>query len=556
MPITRRKFWQYLQIVCSLENQQQVETVENPENTMTVSKKFIKVLKSSFRVTNVDYENQTTKTQKKMIDDVEAKMDRLFRDVIDSEDTKFDDRVTLALSYLYMAYIYIDDKDAIQTSKSYLTKCLELLKENELDCKAILIVLRALNELSYIELVTGNIIENVSHLNKALELYLMYTKGNDDYPVPIDVASVLSIEDKISCKRLLQHIYETTLTALLDVDDNNYLPLCSEKTDIIKKALICMHKRLDDQLTTKIYNYPEWIINSVILSNYLVRYGRFTEARNHLAAANFVLQKYFADICQQVENENYTKCKAQDRYRHATAMTTLYWAKYGLALLNLSRKRAIIRREDNEANNSLSSKSECPRCTKFEMQPKGLLIFSDIEKDLEEFAVQITDKCPLDYKEAKKVFVDILKWFNDVKTYVINSNIITDSKILNEFEIGLGVSTAYRYLASFEQDKSKKIKLYKRQADSLEKMIQMFQSSTSIQTENIERFSTELIFSYSTVVDIMTDHLRADKDDLTEKESLEVKLFSQYTLNALKLYLKLSMINDPTITLNKQINDS
>lgn len=520
-----------------MTSKQQTETVKSTESTMNVNKKFIKILKSSFRIMSGDYEGQILETHQKYIDIIDVKMDRLFREVINLKDEKFDDCVTLALSYLYMSYAYIDSENkTLILGKKYLTKSLELLQNKELDCKAILIAMRSHNELSYIETIAQNIIEAESHLNKAMELYAMFTE-EDDYPTPVDVASILNIEDEANSKCLLNEIYRATLEGLLDMEETTFLH--SKRTDI-PKAVIYMHKLLVKKLNAADTDHAMWAIYSANLSTYFTKYGRFIEARNHLTAANFMIQKYFLNVYQKVEESNLSiienVSKDMQVYKYASALIANYWAKYGLALLRLSKQTMIHDTEEKlcEASTSQSSESKCS--TKSKRQPKDLLIFSDIETDLKEFTAPITNKCPLDYKEAKKVFVNVLKWYNDVKAYVISDtidNVLVD-KLEDECSIALSISMAYKYLTYYEHDKSNKLKLHKRQIEIIEKVMEI--SKPTAGTEIYKQLCIELIFSYTTIIDTMTEHLHADKPGLSEKESLEVKQWVTRCLTSLKLY--------------------
>lgn len=112
--------------------------------------KIVYNFKMVFEVMNNDG-NVMTNTQGNLTNTTEEQMNRLFCDVMHFENPEFDDCVILVLSYLCMSYIYINNKDKMQISKRYLTKCLELLKGKELNREAILIIMRVLDKLSYIE---------------------------------------------------------------------------------------------------------------------------------------------------------------------------------------------------------------------------------------------------------------------------------------------------------------------------------------------------------------------------------------------------------------------
>ncbi|XP_032662935.1 uncharacterized protein LOC116840391 [Odontomachus brunneus] len=149
------------------------------------------------------------------------KMDRLFHKVINSQDTKFEDVITLAYIYQHICLVYVKSgqPEKLPAAKDSILRCLYLIKDKEADPKIILLTLKAYSHLSYIYHKEQYMMDAIKVLDKAIALYLMYMEEHSEYDIPIDYEDIIIKPFKqINGYSKLKSLYEYILEKSIDIN--------------------------------------------------------------------------------------------------------------------------------------------------------------------------------------------------------------------------------------------------------------------------------------------------------------------------------------------------
>lgn len=99
---------------------------------LIVSEVYLEILNSSYEVKFLYDKCKTLETIKKMMSEIEIKMNNLFENfVITPMEIKFDDILALAIAYMNLGRIYMQVN--LNVAKSYFARCMQLLKGKERD---------------------------------------------------------------------------------------------------------------------------------------------------------------------------------------------------------------------------------------------------------------------------------------------------------------------------------------------------------------------------------------------------------------------------------------
>lgn len=477
--------------------------------------------------------NQLTKKKKKKIKKIEVKMDNLFQNVISSTDTTFDNIIVLAIAYMNMGLMYIvcTEETQLCTSKDHFMRCIELLKGKELERKAILTAIRVHLELRCVFNKLKKPEESDLLLDQALELYLKYTKEENEYPDPINIPIILGIEDEENFQLSLEQLHLMTVDNL--VRRYHLSPTNTEK------FVIYIHNLLKRQIfeTLKFLDIKcyYWVLASVDLTQYFILKHRFTEARHHLAAADYVMERLHKDklidakTCSQ---SLYTSMLS--KYQHARATIARYWSFYGITLLCSSKERLC-----RINNKSCKIDPRLESLINSRKESENVLLFTDLEKDLKSIISQVPDTYVSNLDEAKVVFVEVLRWLDIAKSYfTIEEQLVQYGKII------IDISKAYKYFAYYEQCKFKQIKIYKRQVKILENAIKKLHQHAKTNEElNIcKHIHFDLGLAYSAFLDVKCDKIHDNTAlDVTDLK-LEIKQLVKNAVTQFKSYLQLDHI--------------
>ncbi|XP_014476756.1 PREDICTED: uncharacterized protein LOC106745569 [Dinoponera quadriceps] len=179
-----------------------VESIGNQENDdddMYLTKEILIHLKLlyNFRINNygsIPFE---------MRDLVPTKhnLDQLFYGLTNLKNPNLDDIIFLALCFTRIAHISRGLDKSLQQAiinELHIKRSITLLKGKELDRKTILITMANFLELSTIYKALRMPKKYQQYANKILEAYFIYTKGEDEFPAPINILVSVGIFDEIN----------------------------------------------------------------------------------------------------------------------------------------------------------------------------------------------------------------------------------------------------------------------------------------------------------------------------------------------------------------------
>lgn len=487
---------------------------QTDEDTV-IDLKFLEVALSSYKAMII----------KHITDDLETEMEKLFHEIMISEDITFDSIILFAQALLYLGlavfpHISNMEIEKIHLSESYVVKCGLLLHRDKLHHKVILTFISVYNQLGDSRLILGDHVKSKLFLYNAVQLYLNYTKEEDEYPSPFNIVNNIGLDLEKDTKIILEKLHSQTLATLAKA----YKAYCTYKS--MQKYMIYQYKSLQKRINfMKEFeeNYIIWALEAEILSASLANYDRFTESRNVLATARLMLEKYWDEKCKNADRSESFLTHAC--YRRGFTSNTAYWAKYGIALLRASKDKLlrdnVCKHHQPDSLRSRVKKSSKEKTTK-------LLIFSGLEKEIETYIHMITDDYLLNYDSAKVVFVKVLKWLNEAK-----KNYEQEKQVLQYIDVIQDISRTYKYLACYELNKEKRIKLHKRRIQILEDIF-----TKTIEPNYIYAclpIWKELAFTYSTLLDIEMENL--DFVQLTEKIPMNINYLAKNIVQNFKLYL-------------------
>ncbi|XP_025265130.1 uncharacterized protein LOC112638190, partial [Camponotus floridanus] len=360
------------QIRKSAETTKEEETNTNKNaDAFIVSERYEEVLNLSKEINLLYEKSKLSKRVKKMMYRLKIKMNNLFNNfAIGSTEIKCDDILVLAMAHINLGRIYLYKEDNLNVAKDYLIKCTELLNGKELHYKFILTAIYARIYLYEIWEKLQQLENCYSLLDKALELYLSYTK-EEDYPDPFNIDIFLPNKGNSKINLINSHI----LT--LDYMKKLY---CLQPTNM-HKFVIYVHNLLNKQLktikdSTENHIFLCWAEASAELSIYFLYSNRFMEAKIHIAAAEYMTVMYRISLITDLDAKSEEKMY---NYHLVYMFINQLWAMYGIMLLRSSKER-LLQHKSNKSCEVNNTESECH--LKLEKEIMKPLTFVDLEKDL------------------------------------------------------------------------------------------------------------------------------------------------------------------------------
>lgn len=505
-----------------------VADTKPPESarSMCISKEFLEIIKLSFEAKDLSENREPSEENNATMKRLWDRMNVLLHSISIRADTKFDDIVVLAAAYYNIGLVYVNSKESSKLFSALrcFKACLRLLRGLELNCKAILTSIGALNEMNsiFVKLEKENYV--YSFLKSAMEQYLNYTKRNN-YPDPIHIPNIIGIKEKESDPRIiLEDLHFRTLRNIA----TKYLEQPEDKHDFI----IYMYNLLKNQLSQMIFEGRQfredcinWVLTLFDMSRYFLMHNRFVEARNHLATADYIIYRFSEDTLKMINRQNDVQrlrfIYLSDKYDYVCGVSARSWSTYGVSLLRFWMKKYLQSKDEKyEVDNS-----------KLEIESMNLLIFPDIQENAECLSNQITHTQILNLTDAQFVFIKILKYIDEAKKYFT-----ADADIETYAEIILQLSAAYKYLVGFEQDRDVQLKLHKRRVTYLEDVYKKFHTiiNTDTELEIYKRIWYEMIISCSTVIDLILEEMYHNK---SKKIPKDIDRFAKLILGNVSLYL-------------------
>jgi len=493
------------------------------------------LLQLSFRTVILASKKEITEVPKQKIKLLEKEADKLYETIMNSEELNKDDVIALATSYCNMGLIFKNDnsQENLSISENYLHKSLQLLKGDELDCRAVLIVMRAYVQI-YDILYKQDNPEYQQYLYKIIDLYLRYTT-EDVLDVPCVIYSIkLDIEGTESN-------YIISLYTLYSKSLNNskliFYDFCEQDNFIIT-----MHKVLESQWSIvakaplKLGLY--WAEATTELAQYLYSHCRFIEARNSLAAAEYTLNV----LCQK-ELSTLSKDHACLKfYMHMFHTISVFnitaWGVYGLSLIQSSTNSLLYPQTSKKKRSEICKVDESKLISSImsTKKPAKLLLFMNLEENLKNIINKVTDTCVSNVHDARLIFNHAIQCFN-----VINMNRkIEETYDELSFIEQYFPSALYKYLIFFEIDRNEQLQLYKKQIQILE---QLYNADYFIASDISALVSRELVIAYANLIDMLLVNadMADEKSERTTEEIFELLYNSVicYRFISLSMYEKL-----------------
>lgn len=464
-------------------------------------------------------------------------MDKLYRNIIISENVYINNFVFLAQAYLYVARAYANSGDysQLEIADYYINRCLNLLKEKETERRVILIAVDTYHFLGSLYHMWNKHEQSLIAFEKALQLYLTYNDAKE-YVAPINVLPFNS--DKSPDTEYL--LEEQCIIILVDL----LAEIRSVKTDdedktkhmIVDKVAVYKHKLLKRILNKVLLDedYIKWTSQLVSLAEIFVKFESFTIAKDYLTAASFMMnkyyeQKYIEEIFIQTDEETHStkEILVLDIYKKMVSNIDRHWAEYGLKLLQSSQEKLLRNVKDR------TCKVHCQfQSTVNSEQPIESLGFVDTIPNLKKFTVNITDKYLSCYTDAKAVFITVLVYFKKALEYFI-----PELHLLEYVNIMQDISYAYKYLASYEQDETNQLKLHKRRLEVLTNIVNILDTENDI--DILKPIWIEIAITNSNILDKITGKSRyqCDSDKLSTELLDKSKKSIDQTLCHWQLYM-------------------
>ncbi|XP_025265165.1 uncharacterized protein LOC112638195 isoform X1 [Camponotus floridanus] len=519
------------QIHKSAETTKKKETCTSKNtDAFIVSEKYQEIQNILGEINLLYEKSKIPKKVKKMMNQLEVKMNNLFENFVIASEIKCDDILVLTMAHINLGRIYLFKEGNLTVAKDYLINCLALLEGKEQHYKFILTAIYAhiyLHEIwKKLQQLDNCSLQNYSLLDKALELYLNYTK-EDDYPDPLNVHLFLPNKENSKINLIKCHIL--TLTYMEEL-------YCFQPTNM-HKFVIYIHNLLNEQLktikdSTENHMFIYWAEASADLSIYFLYSNRLMEAKIHIAAAEYMTMIYYTLI---LTDPDVAKSQEKiDSYSIVDIFINQLWAMYGIMLLRSSKERLLQHESNNscEANN-IESKSH----SKSEKEIMKPLTFVELEKRLKNIIrYHITDTYVSNLDDVKIIFQNVLKWLNEIYMYFNKRN-----QFIPQVQVVLCTSKAYKYYAYFEGSKSKQINVIKQQIEILEGVTSTIASkyTTVPEYHYFKKLNFELAVTYSTLLDLMSEELD-EIEEITDETRIEMKQLVTNVIHKFNLFTNLS----------------
>lgn len=421
----------------------------------------------------------------------------------------------IAAIHYHLGVISVETEE-LSTGEELLHKCVELLKEREMNRECVLIYMLALNQLGILWAMRGqhrkaaDFLEKVEHLCRKYraEVGLAPYEISDLFYWSQDEAERSTADIESNWKyfeKVLTHTYYYLAQVFSGLEET------------VRAAMYC-HTTLRRQLESKEFDPLDWAVNCATLSQFFISQNNFADARHHLACALYILDNYEVELCsQESKNDDYEDLMETVRRRRADIARC--WAKYGLLLLTFSwdeQVRQVVSEivdgvdQTHIAETKSDQKSEtvdnacdepedwnCVNVDMFQSSAssgfeKPRMIFKSLEVTaIEE---QITCKTVSDFEHARPVFLNAQKWLNLSKEYYSLSDHATD-----HIQIVQDISKLYKVLAFYESSESRKCKMHKRRIDLLEGVLK--ELNPQYYMNEVRQLNFELAETYSEIMD-------------------------------------------------------
>ncbi|XP_046753046.1 KIF-binding protein-like [Diprion similis] len=498
----------------------------NKEILVDLEEKYVKVRKLLDEHSKLDPESEPYKSKYAAADILKEMQIKLVR-ILDENITEHDRNIVtamLAVIWLNMGIISVDTEE-LAAGEEQLTNCVDLLVDRELRPEAILVILSALNQLGILWAQRDNPKESQKYLEKAEKIYKDFTAiEKSDSAKPVFMAALFNLkddDDDTDAEEIVERLHTLTLYYLAQI----YGTL----KDHLKSAVYC-HMTLKRQLNHEDLDCVDWALNAATLSQYFMEKGGFRQAKHHLAAASYILQKYEDELRSLDDTEEVVAAK-WETFRHRSADVARCWAKYGILLLSTSKER-LMHHADDETSEMCSEISKMQLDEKSGVTEECIenLRFTKIEKEIETIANQLTDKYALDFNDARTIFLNSQQWLDEAKKYYT-----LESHASDHVQVIQDVSQLFKFLSFFEEDEDRQSKMHKRRIDALEKIV------TELNPQYYQTVCRQLWIElgevYCDILDIKLERLQASNERPTAQALTKINNLARSAIGNFQNFL-------------------
>jgi KIF-binding protein len=343
------------------------------------------------------------------------------------------------------------------------------------------LMLSCLNDLCFVWSCRGDYKKCLSLLTKAQEIYDAYKSDESSsssaaFSAPIDPSELIIANENLSSQKRKSN-FEALYTHSLFYMAQVYGKLEDKErsADYCRQTL---QRQLDqeqskdesgsesDQLTEELrelnllhlqpqervsFNELDWATHAAALSQYYVCENDFATARHCLCCAEAVLAKLHEDALK-LKRSNASS--DQEKLNEQTNSIRRCWAKYAIQLLKTSKAKML---ESTEHADQRLLLDELDKPSKFRFNlPSRLYKLSECER------CAIKSNLPLDYEQAREVFLKAQRILDEAKSFFVLDGYVTD-----HCEILRDLSELYACLMFYEADPERRCKMYKRRLDLL-----------------------------------------------------------------------------------------
>jgi hypothetical protein len=406
----------------------------------------------------------------------------------------------LGTVYFHLGMVSIDTEE-LSNGENFLQKCEDVIQDYIDSPVMIMVTLNMYNQFGILWSQRDPEKSKV-YLEKAEKLYVNFKTLSAP---PVDISSLFcqnAEKDTNLAWKNFEKVHTFTLYYLAQI----YGAL----KDALKSSVYC-HITLQRQLDSNDYDPIDWALNAATLSQFFMEKNGFKQARHHLAASSYILDKYEETLNAITErNEDYDA--KMEVFKHRSADIARCWAKYGLLLLAKSKERLLNHTDDIDTNCSmLSDLSNMSLDSEPTVTLEELQNLDFVSLNLSSYETQITYKFILTIQDARLVFLNVQTWLQKAQSYYTLETLASD-----HIEIIQDQTQLYLNLLFFEDNPENQAKLHKRRIDLLENIIKKINPQYYLQY--CRQIWFELAQTYSDILNIKSDKLR----ELNERPSPHV----------------------------------
>ncbi|KAL1489659.1 hypothetical protein ABEB36_013601 [Hypothenemus hampei] len=502
----------------------------NKEAFVDLQEKYQKVVKLLLEDSKTDPENEpylSKYSARQILIGMKANIENLLRNHTSEDKENLKLTAMYGTVYMYLGLVAIDTEE-LSTGEKHLTKCKEIVEKYVDYPEMVIIALNMYNQFGI--LWSQNEPEkSKTYLETAQQLYANYKKTGK---APIDISELFepnieTFNESIALKNF-ERIHTLTLYYLAQI--------FSKLNEDFKSAVYC-HITLQRQLEMEDYDPIDWALNSATLSQFFMEKCGFKQARHHLAASSFILNKYKVEQLDTQNEQTEAFESKMETFKHRSADVARCWVKYGIFLLGKSKERLLAHTENIDEHCSMVSDLSLMKIsedTNVTVEDLQNLSFRGI--DVSQYENEITDQFILQLSDAKKVFLKTVAYIKAAHDYYTLDSLASDY-----IEIVLDHSHLYLNLLFFEDDQDNQTKLHKRRIDLLEQVLNSVNSQYYM--NYCRQIWYELGQCYSDIIDIKSEKLRESKERPKPQVLAKINLLVEKCINHYKSFLTSFKVN-------------